>query len=79
MEGDKVRIEVELEERLGKNVVDVRISDKPQFMLKEEYDKQLIDGMIEAIKSVCQTVYPNNKNTQEVLARAMANQVSVML
>lgn len=73
MEGDKVEIVANATEIEGKFFLTSKISEKPQFMLDEEYRQQIIACAVEAIRVACTSVYPNNEGTRLVLAQAIAN------
>ena len=72
MQGDKVFVKVEGEEKEGQPVFAVEISEKPQFMMDEEFNLQLIECATYAVQSVCKTCFPNNEPMQGALANTIA-------
>lgn len=75
MEGDIVKISSIAVETSGVPVYNTDISKKPEFMLDEEYNQEVIGCALEAIKKACETIYPNNSEAQSRLAKMIANKV----
>ena len=73
MQGDKVRIESVATEMENDTIYTTEISEKPQFMLEEEYHQQIIKCVIEAVKKACKTVYPMNESAQIRIAKVILN------
>ena len=72
MEGDKVGINAVATDMNGQVVYTTEISEKPQFMLDEEYHEQLIECAIEAVKSACRAIYPISNEAQRRLVKLIA-------
>ena len=72
MEGDKVIVSTSVCDENGISTVDTEISEKPQFMLDEEYNESIIDCAVGTLKVVCAYMYPNSKEMQARMAEAIA-------
>ena len=66
MSGDRVQITAYALEQDEKPVYAVHISEKPQFMLDEEFKYHLLECGKNVIEGICQRIYPNNKSAQEM-------------
>jgi len=76
MEGDKVSITSTSTENEGIFYHDTYVSEKPQFMMNEEYHQELIQCAINAVREACKIIYPNNEGTRIVLAEMIANRAT---
>ena len=76
MNGDKVILTATGAEENGNVSFEAEASLKPQFMLDEEYRHQIIQCAVLAVKKACEVCYPNNVDTQHVLAEAIANEAN---
>lgn len=59
MEGDKVVVSATALEHSGDIAYCGEISQKPEFMLEEEYEWQMIQCAVEVNKLICKKLYPN--------------------
>ena len=73
MQGDKIKVTAEAIENNGEMEYASIISEKPIFMVQQEYNQSLIRCACKVVNAVCKAVYPNNEGTQKVLAEAIAN------
>lgn len=73
MQGDTIRVIAEAVENNGEMEYASVISEKPMFMIQQEYNQTLIRCACKVVNAVCKAVYPNNEGTQQVLAEAIAN------
>ena len=58
MEGDKVVVSVTALDHDGDVAYCGEVSQKPQFMLEEEYEWQMIQSAVEMNKMICKKLYP---------------------
>ena len=72
MEGDKVSITSTSIEMNGIPVHVAEISEKPQFMLAEEYTQEIIECAILAVQTAYRTIYPNNPTAQSRISDLIA-------
>ena len=72
MEGDKVIVSTMVKEENGITKMEAEISEKPQFMLEEEYNQSIIDCAVYTIRTVCAYLYPTNAQMQVKMAEAIA-------
>ena len=75
MEGDTVKILTQETERGGAPEYEMEISEKPMYMLNEEYNSTLIICTIKMLKMVCETIYPGNKEAQSNCIKGIMNKV----
>ena len=75
MEGDVVKILTSAKEESGFLEYNVEISEKPQYMLDEEYNAALITCVINAVRETCNVIYPDNKKSQEHLIKGIMSRL----
>ena len=72
MTGDKVIVMTTAEDENGFMTLGTEISEKPQFMLDEEYTMTMVRCAQETVRMVCKVCYPNNREAQKRLAESIA-------
>ena len=75
MEGDSVSIHSQATEINGEPVYTAKLSEKPQFMLDEEYNQEIIGCAIEAVRATCLSIYPFNIEMQKKMAEMIAKMI----